>query len=239
MTDYKYTWILNSVFISFMFGFGMPILFIITAGSLLIIYVVEVTALFKAYRQPPKYDEKLSRAVLEMMWWAPALYLAFGYWMASSKQLLSNSYLTPIKTLNNSFVSQHIVTDVFSMNGWGVPAVTMLITLILVLIVILFGESLQESLPECLYVEEETCPEDQADLGNYFCHVASHFKTNNCPKSSEEKDQESESKNPITKTKCPSEHESICKSNNQIWSASEIEYIKKAKSFKMDFVESE
>jgi hypothetical protein len=64
VTDYKYTWILNSVFITFMFGFGMPILFIITAGSCLVIYIVEVTALYWSYRQPPKYDEKLSRAVL-------------------------------------------------------------------------------------------------------------------------------------------------------------------------------
>ena len=96
VTDYKYTWVLNSVFVTFMFGFGMPILFPITAVTLFFIYVVEVTALYKSYRQPPKYDEKLSRAVIKLMWWAPVLYLAFGYWMASSKQLLSNSFLQPI-----------------------------------------------------------------------------------------------------------------------------------------------
>jgi len=54
------------------------------------------------------------------------------------------------------------------LSGWDVPAATMLMTLVFVLAVILFGESLQESLPEILYVEEERCPEDQADLGNYF-----------------------------------------------------------------------
>ena len=36
------------------------------------------------------YDEKLNKNALSFLIYAPILYLAFGYWMLSSKQLLAN-----------------------------------------------------------------------------------------------------------------------------------------------------
>ena len=56
---YKYSSILNITFVTFMYGFGMPILFPIAAVSLLVLYFVEKTLLFYAYRLPPMYDEHL------------------------------------------------------------------------------------------------------------------------------------------------------------------------------------
>ena len=96
MPHYKYSGVLNIVFVTFMFGFGMPILFPVAAVSLWILYVGEKWALFYSYNEPPNYDETLSNAVIQKLKWAPILYLAFGYWMASSKQLFSNDFLAPI-----------------------------------------------------------------------------------------------------------------------------------------------
>jgi len=47
---YKYSAILTSVFTTFMFGFGIPLLFPIAILQLLVLYIVEKLMLFYSYR---------------------------------------------------------------------------------------------------------------------------------------------------------------------------------------------
>lgn len=93
---YKYSSILNITFVTMMYGLGLPVLFPIAAISFLGLYLVEKTMIYYAYRQPPMYDEKLNNNVLTILTYAPLLFLSFGYWMLSSKQLLTNdvNYVT-------------------------------------------------------------------------------------------------------------------------------------------------
>lgn len=81
---YKYSSILTISYITFMYGFGMPVLFPIAMLSFLVLYVVEKFMLFYGHITPPMYDERLSNDVLTKLQFAPLLYLIFGYWMASS-----------------------------------------------------------------------------------------------------------------------------------------------------------
>ena len=81
---YKYSSILTISFITFMYGFGMPILFPIACASFIVLYLCERWLLFYGYRLPPMYDERLSQDVLNKLQFAPLLYCAFGYWMASN-----------------------------------------------------------------------------------------------------------------------------------------------------------
>jgi hypothetical protein len=46
---YKYSTILNTVFVTFMFGFGMPIFFPIALGSISILYFIEKSMLYWSY----------------------------------------------------------------------------------------------------------------------------------------------------------------------------------------------
>jgi hypothetical protein len=92
---FKYSMILNIIFVTMMYGVGMPILFPYAAASLLCLYVVEKFMLYYGYRQPPQYDVVLNDAVLNICKYAPLVLLSFGYWFLSSKQLLSNDYLVP------------------------------------------------------------------------------------------------------------------------------------------------
>ena len=85
LMHFKYAHILNIVFVAFTFGFGIPILYPIAAIALLVLYLVEKSMLYYAYRLPPMYDERLSQSVLNMMGYAPLFLLSFGYWMASNK----------------------------------------------------------------------------------------------------------------------------------------------------------
>lgn len=68
-----------------MYGLGIPILFPIAAISFLTLYLVEKVMIYYSYRQPPMYDEKLNNNVLNIMTYAPLLFLSYGYWMLSSR----------------------------------------------------------------------------------------------------------------------------------------------------------
>ena len=93
LMHYKYSALLTIVFVTFTFGYGIPVLFPIAAIAILVLYLVEKTMLYYAYRLPPMYDERLSQSVIKTLYYAPIFYLAFGYWMASNKQMLSNDNL--------------------------------------------------------------------------------------------------------------------------------------------------
>ena len=60
MMHFKYSQLLRTVFVTFTYGFGIPILFPIAAVAILILYLVEKTMLYYGYRLPPMYDERLS-----------------------------------------------------------------------------------------------------------------------------------------------------------------------------------
>ena len=64
---YKYSSIMTIAFITFIYGFGMPILFPIACGSFIVLYIVEKWLLFYGYRLPPMYDERLSQDVLNKL----------------------------------------------------------------------------------------------------------------------------------------------------------------------------
>ena len=82
---YKYSAILNIVFVTLMYGIGIPILFPIAVVALVILYVSEKYMLYYSYRQPPVYDIRLSDYVMGTMQLAPIFMMVFGYWMLSSR----------------------------------------------------------------------------------------------------------------------------------------------------------
>jgi len=94
-----------------MFGTGMPILFPIAFVTFTILFIVEKGMLYYSYREPPMYDEFLNSAAFNVMRFAPLLMLGFGYWMLSSKQLISNQMLIPKVRKNLSYSSGHYVVD--------------------------------------------------------------------------------------------------------------------------------
>lgn len=119
LMHFKYSTILNTVFVTMMYGFGIPILFPICGITLIGIYIVEKGSFYYSYKLPPMYDEKLSQVVLDTLMYAPLLYIGFGYWMASSRQILSNDYLDkPLETAGSVFQSQHTMQSVFLPSGW-------------------------------------------------------------------------------------------------------------------------
>lgn len=115
---YKYSAIMNIIFITFMFGPGIPILFPYAAIAIAIRYVLENYMLYYVYKEPPAYDEKLNNSVLSNLTWAPALFLGFGYWMLSNHQLLASDLkLQPLEQASTRFLADHYWYEAFTGKG--------------------------------------------------------------------------------------------------------------------------
>jgi hypothetical protein len=90
LLHYKYSFVLNVVFVSFMFGAGMPILFPIALCNLVSLYLVEKYYLKSYYRRPPMLDDTLNDKAIKYLMFAPILYFAIGFWMFNNCQLFNN-----------------------------------------------------------------------------------------------------------------------------------------------------
>jgi len=82
---FKYSSILNQLFVCFMYGIALPMLFPVAFLGIVVLYIVEIVQITYVYKKPPAYDEKLNNAALSMMKWAPFLMLVFGYWLIGNK----------------------------------------------------------------------------------------------------------------------------------------------------------
>lgn len=88
--EYRYSQLLTLLYVTFMYGAGMPLLYIIALFSLVAIYWVDKITLVRLYRSPPRYSSKLmSRA---RMWMTPMLliHICLGFWMFSNSTIFES-----------------------------------------------------------------------------------------------------------------------------------------------------
>jgi hypothetical protein len=78
--SYRYSGMLTTICVTFMYGIALPIMFPIAAFTFFNYYIVDKFLIAYYYQKPPIYDDKLNRAALETMKFAPLLFLFFGYW---------------------------------------------------------------------------------------------------------------------------------------------------------------
>lgn len=87
---FRYSAIMNTIFVTFMYGTGLPILYPIALFAFLVLYVQERLLICYYYRQPPMYDDKMTMNTLRIVQWAPLTGLLIGYWMLSNNQIFDN-----------------------------------------------------------------------------------------------------------------------------------------------------
>lgn len=168
---YKYSSILTITYMTFMYGFGMPILFPIAMLSFLVLYFVERTMLFYGFVLPPMYDERLSNDVLVKLQFAPLLYLIFGYWMVSNQQLLSNEHLTPVELSTDTYITDHTMGSIFTGEGWSGIKWPLLVAFIILNIVWYFGEWCVKMMERCFPNLAIGDIEVNEDLGKYWASL--------------------------------------------------------------------
>ncbi len=103
---FKYSTIFNSVYVSMMYGIGMPILFPITAFTLFNLWLCERIAIVYYSKLPPSLDDTLTLNALSVLRWAPLLLLMNSFWMLSNKQMFSNHW-SYISFKSESMLSNH------------------------------------------------------------------------------------------------------------------------------------
>lgn len=96
LIHFKYSMILNTIFVTCMYGVGMPILFPIGLVSLFVLYCNERLTIAYFYMQPPSFDQQMTRSAIRFIKWAVVFFVCFGYWQISNKQMF-DSVVIPIK----------------------------------------------------------------------------------------------------------------------------------------------
>ena len=81
---FKYSGILNVLFVCFMYGLAIPMLFPISLMAFTVLYTMEKLTITYFFRQPPMFDEKLNESAISKMKWAPIFMMFFGYWCLSN-----------------------------------------------------------------------------------------------------------------------------------------------------------
>jgi len=71
--------------VTFFYGLYIPLLFPIAAFTFFNFYISEKYLLAYFFRKPPMLDDALNKLVLNMMRWAPIVFLIMGYWAMGNK----------------------------------------------------------------------------------------------------------------------------------------------------------
>lgn len=88
---HKLASIQNIVVITFMYGAGMPILFVISAFAFLLLYISERHEIAKFYRQPPNFREDIGLVIAkEICNYSYILYFSMGFWLFTNRQIFEN-----------------------------------------------------------------------------------------------------------------------------------------------------
>jgi hypothetical protein len=80
----KYPRLLLLVFMSAIYGFGMPIIHVLNLISLLLGYILDKMLVAWYFRKTPLYDDTMNLNLVYFMKWAGAIHIGVGYWMLSN-----------------------------------------------------------------------------------------------------------------------------------------------------------
>ena len=110
---YRLAFIVNIVWVAFLFGPGMPVLFLIALAGLILNVISERLRMAYSYTKPPMYDNRLSQSTLTMLGIAPLLYVIAASWLYSNQQVFRNK----VPYLDSHSVNPiygHKIADLFS-----------------------------------------------------------------------------------------------------------------------------
>lgn len=81
---FKYSAILNIVFVTMMYGVGMPLLFPLAAFNFFNQWLTERLTVAYVVRLPAQLDDQLTTNCIRVLKFSPILLLCNGFWMVSN-----------------------------------------------------------------------------------------------------------------------------------------------------------
>ena len=93
----RYSFIFNTIFVTFTYGLAIPILFLTTTITLINVYITETILFAYYYQKPPVYGQGMNDGALKILTHAPLFMICFGYWQLGNRQIFFNeAYLKDI-----------------------------------------------------------------------------------------------------------------------------------------------
>ena len=83
IVHFKYSSVFNCVYVTMLYGVGLPIMFPIAVLTFAIFWSLERYHMAYSYRLPPSLDDKLTKNAVRVLKFSPVMLLANGYWMLS------------------------------------------------------------------------------------------------------------------------------------------------------------
>lgn len=87
LIEYRYSQILNTLYICFMYSSGMPILYLVTALWFIITFGIDKCLYLRLYRSLPHFDRLVHSYMRSLIGYALFLHMALGFWMYSNTQI--------------------------------------------------------------------------------------------------------------------------------------------------------
>ena len=111
----KYAEVMNVVFVTLMYGPGLPVLYVIAVAHYFIYYSVATWSLCYDISLPPSMDIQMARSSIRLLKWAPLLLLANAYWTLSNKQIFEG-WVFPRQLSTEAMRSGHTLLTTLTLN---------------------------------------------------------------------------------------------------------------------------
>jgi len=132
-TDYvihfKYSTVLNVVYITMMYGVGMPLLFPLAAFNFFNQWITERIIVAYQVRLPPALDDKLTNNCIGMLKGAPLMLLFNGYWMISNRQIFTNAWSYKERSFETMKSGHSAGLEV----NWATPMLLLIVAAVLII----------------------------------------------------------------------------------------------------------
>lgn len=90
MMHFHYSFIAVQIWMMFTYGLFIPMIIPVTLFGILLSYVMDKVLLAYFFRQPPQYDHRLQKQVLEVLKPAPIMMYVLGFWVLGNRQAFHN-----------------------------------------------------------------------------------------------------------------------------------------------------
>ena len=161
MINQRYASSLTVVFVCFMYGTAMPVLFWFALVYCILKYFCDKFLLVFVYRKPPMLDDALHNRTLRIFHWVVVIFALNSYWMLSNRQLFGND-VHARRRMSDIEATGHSIFEPPTGHALFLLVVAVLVLVIVLAVQLLFT---------CSFFVETGERKELAkveDLGNYF-----------------------------------------------------------------------
>ena len=87
IVHFKYSTVFNSVYVTMLYGVGLPIMFPIAVLSMSIFWCLERYQMAYNYQLPQSLDDRLTKNAVRILKFSPVMLLGNGFWMLGQTQI--------------------------------------------------------------------------------------------------------------------------------------------------------